>query len=63
MKFFSNLSIAKRLYLLNIAGVTQAASETGGAADGVLGATKELNEQTVILRGAVSTSLDKVKAA
>lgn len=47
----------------NIAGVTQAASETGNAADGVLGATKELNEQTVILRGAVSSFLEKVKVA
>jgi methyl-accepting chemotaxis protein len=47
----------------NIAGVTQAASETGGAADGVLGATKELNEQTGILRNAVTTFLEKVKAA
>jgi methyl-accepting chemotaxis protein len=47
----------------NIAGVTQAATETGDAAGGVLDATKELNEQTHILRGAVDTFLEKVKAA
>lgn len=47
----------------NIAGVTQAASETGGAAIGVLDATKELNAQADVLRGAVDEFLSKVKAA
>ena len=47
----------------NIAGVTQAATETGGAATGVLDATKELNAQADVLRGAVDEFLTKVKAA
>lgn len=47
----------------NITGVTQAASETGGAAGGVLDATKELNEQTEVLRSAVDRFLENVKAA
>jgi methyl-accepting chemotaxis protein len=47
----------------NIAGVTQAATETGGAATGVLEATKELNTQADVLRGAVNEFLTKVKAA
>ena len=47
----------------NIASVTEAASETGNAATGVLNATAELNSQAQVMREAVSDFLGKVKAA
>jgi methyl-accepting chemotaxis protein len=47
----------------NIAGVTQAAGETGAAASQVLGASKELAQQSEVLRQQVDTFLARVRAA
>ena len=47
----------------HISDVTHAASETGSAANGMLDATTELNSQAVVLRQAVDSFLEKVKAA
>lgn len=47
----------------HIADVTVGASETGSAAANVLEATREMNDQTVVLRQAVDEFLEKVKVA
>jgi methyl-accepting chemotaxis protein len=47
----------------NIAGVTQAAGETGAAATQVLSASKELAQQSEMLRQQVDTFLARVRAA
>ena len=45
----------------NIAGVNQAAAETGTAADQVLAAAEQLSRQAETLRGDVDSFLAKVR--
>jgi methyl-accepting chemotaxis protein len=47
----------------NIAGVTQAAAETGGAAKQMLGAAQELAQQSDTLRTEVDRFLSRIRAA
>ncbi len=47
----------------NIAGVTEAAAETGSAANQVLGAADELSKKSELLRGEVEKFLSEIRAA
>ena len=49
--------------IVNVTGVSQAASETGAAANDVLGAAGELAKQAETLRGEVDGFLAAVRAA